>query len=275
MPESPHPLSHFRWLLRPSWLWRHLVVLLIVTTCVSLGFWQLARMRQRAAFNLLLTERLTTQAQAWTRLAQQYQLDASVREPHAAAYRRAAIAGRYDTAREFLLHPRSRDGQPGFDLITPLIFAEGRAVLVDRGWIPLALDTPPFTPALPSADYVELEGFILPEQDPATRGLRPRDPAEGVLQRSYYVDVDRLQGQFPYQLEPAYLLLAKQEPPQQPSEVGVVFPVMPLAPVPDAGPHLSYALQWFSFATIGIVGYILLLRVRSREQKTTFSSLSS
>ena len=35
-------------------------------------------------------------------------------------------------------------------------------------------------------------------------------------------------------------------------------------PIPDPdlseGPHRSYAFQWFTFATIGIVGYVILLR---------------
>ena len=28
----------------------------------------------------------------------------------------------------------------------------------------------------------------------------------------------------------------------------------------DEGPHFSYAVQWFLFATVGVVGYPILLR---------------
>lgn len=247
--------------LRPSWLLRHLIVVAIVATCSSLGFWQLARRQSRATFNQQLSARLDAPARPFSELKQKYQLEAGVREGDAAAYRRALVEGRYDTEREFLLTPRSRDGQPGFDLITPLVFAENRAILVDRGWVPTTLHTPPVAPAAPAALEVSVEGFLLPEEDPTERGwLRPRNPSEGALAQSFYVDVDRLQGQFPYQLERGYLLLAEQNPAQED-----ILPALPLAPQPNAGPHLSYALQWFSFAIIGIVGYVLLLRRRWSE----------
>ena len=31
-------------------------------------------------------------------------------------------------------------------------------------------------------------------------------------------------------------------------------------PTLDAGPHLSYAFQWFAFAAIAITGYVILGR---------------
>ena len=40
------------------------------------------------------------------------------------------------------------------------------------------------------------------------------------------------------------------------------LPRIPPAPAPEAGPHLGYAIQWFFFAGVAIVGYALLLRRR-------------
>jgi cytochrome oxidase assembly protein ShyY1 len=34
----------------------------------------------------------------------------------------------------------------------------------------------------------------------------------------------------------------------------------------DEGPHFSYAVQWFIFSTIAIVGYPLILRRNAREK---------
>ncbi|MEJ7584193.1 MAG: hypothetical protein WKF43_08930 [Acidimicrobiales bacterium] len=34
----------------------------------------------------------------------------------------------------------------------------------------------------------------------------------------------------------------------------------------DEGPHFSYAMQWFIFTTIALVGYPLILRRNAREQ---------
>jgi cytochrome oxidase assembly protein ShyY1 len=54
-----------------------------------------------------------------------------------------------------------------------------------------------------------------------------------------------------------YILLQGQQPAQaQPETVA--------PPGFDDGPHLSYAIQWFSFATIAVVGCVVLL-VRDRR----------
>ena len=36
-------------------------------------------------------------------------------------------------------------------------------------------------------------------------------------------------------------------------------------PTPTEGPHLSYAVQWFIFSAIAVVGYPLVLRYVSRR----------
>jgi cytochrome oxidase assembly protein ShyY1 len=43
--------------------------------------------------------------------------------------------------------------------------------------------------------------------------------------------------------------------------------LLPPAPTPDAGPHLSYAIQWFLFACIGIGGFVVLMRAESRLRR--------
>ena len=37
-------------------------------------------------------------------------------------------------------------------------------------------------------------------------------------------------------------------------------------PAVSEGPHLSYAVQWFIFTTIAVVGYVLLLRRVARDE---------
>jgi len=59
----------------------------------------------------------------------------------------------------------------------------------------------------------------------------------------------------PFELVPAYLKLRAQTP----STAGTL--PTPLPPEQhDLGPHLGYAIQWFSFAIIGVAGYFFLLR---------------
>jgi cytochrome oxidase assembly protein ShyY1 len=76
------------------------------------------------------------------------------------------------------------------------------------------------------------------------------------------LDLGALEELWGTDLAPVWLQLSEQDPPQ--SEL--VNPV----PLPDLdeGPHLSYAFQWFIFATIGAVGYVVILRRNARAAQT-------
>jgi cytochrome oxidase assembly protein ShyY1 len=56
-----------------------------------------------------------------------------------------------------------------------------------------------------------------------------------------------------FELAPLYLVVM--------GERGTDLPV-PAAPptFDDEGPHLAYAIQWFAFLVIGLVGYVFLIR---------------
>jgi len=121
---------------------------------------------------------------------------------------------------------------------------------VDRGWVPFDLTQPPVGQAGPPAGLVRLVGVLLPPEASTTRG-RP-SPRPDLTK----VDLGLLARQLPYPVFPVYLWLQRQVP-GQPGRLPIVSPLPDLTASP---PHLSYAIQWFTFATIGVVGYPLLLR---------------
>ena len=90
-------------------------------------------------------------------------------------------------------------------------------------------------------------------------------PAGAIFTR---IDLARLGRRFPYPIEPFYLWLMTQSPRQAAS-------LPQLAPLPDltvSPPHLSYTIQWFLFAAIGIIGYPVVLRrelLRGRAGEST------
>jgi surfeit locus 1 family protein len=51
------------------------------------------------------------------------------------------------------------------------------------------------------------------------------------------------------------------------------FPMRLELPETDDGPHLGYAIQWFSFAAIGLIGWLVL--VIRRGEVTLPGNLSS
>ncbi|XZG70304.1 SURF1 family protein [Chitinibacteraceae bacterium HSL-7] len=50
-------------------------------------------------------------------------------------YQPRRLQGRWWPERELLLDARSRDGQLGFEVVTPFVLADGSVVLVNRGWL--------------------------------------------------------------------------------------------------------------------------------------------
>lgn len=239
-------------LLRPRWLVGHLLVVGLVALFINFGLWQLDRLDSRAERNAFRSERLAAEPVPLRELLARHGDEVEQLE-----FRRVRAEGRYQPAHELLLRGRSRNGEPGWHVLTPLLQESGRVVLVDRGWVPIRMDEPPLEQATPPEGVITTEGIARVEEDPPEgwwARLAPRDPPEGQLSTAYYIDVDRLAPQIPYPLEPVYLETLSSSP-----AATYDFPLPAEPPAFERGPHLSYALQWFSFALIGIVGYTLLL----------------
>ncbi len=245
----------YRFLLRPRWLVAHTAVLAIAVLFVSLGLWQLRRLDERRADNALISQRLSQPPQALATAVAGAGGDAK-----ALAYRRVWVTGRYDVGDEVLLTPRADRDAPGHHVVTPLRTAAGRAVLVDRGWVPFALDEPPVAQAAPPDGEVRVEGIVLPPATAARAGSSRGDPQRLTFVSA--VDAERLQPQVAAPLYPFSLLLESQQP-VAPGEL----PRPPALPQPSEGSHLSYAIQWFSFAAIGVLGYPLLIRKSLRARR--------
>jgi len=90
--------------------------------------------------------------------------------------------------------------------------------------------------------------------DRTAEGFQVADPAEGTLTSLARPDVARLAAQVNYPMSPVVVRI-------DPATVDAAALPMPLAPPPlDAGPHASYAVQWFIFSAIALVGYPTVLR---------------
>jgi surfeit locus 1 family protein len=173
------------------------------------------------------------------------------------AYRRVAAVGVFDPQSEVLIRSQVHLGIAGFHVITPLMLEDGSAVLINRGWVPLTLDTVPVSQAPPPSGETTIEGWV--ELSGERPPLGPTDPETGRLVSMSRVDIERIQDQVGYSLAPVYLVMTGEE--------GVLpEPVSPPT-FDDEGPHLGYAIQWFGFAIIGIVGYLFLARRRSGQSR--------
>jgi surfeit locus 1 family protein len=238
-------------LLRPRLVVSHLLVLTVAAACVWLGLWQLDRLDQVRTHNDRLAARLQAEPvdlQTLLTGAGSEGVDEAALE-----FRRVEVAGRYRPAEEVLQRGRSHQNQQGFHLLTPFELRDGGVVLVRRGWVPVDRSSPPVSDAAPPAGEVLLRGVL--ERPVGQPGFGPRDPDEGRLEQVFHTDTARLDRQVEGVLFP--MVLRAEGP------IGVEASRLPVAvgsPELDGGNHLSYALQWFSFAVIAVIGYLAWLR---------------
>ncbi len=271
---TERPARAWRALLTPTWIVGHLLAISAVVGFTQFGFWQLRRHEQRVLRNAAIEARLAAPA---TDLASALAAAAAAEHtsapmaPHPLDYRRVVVSGRFDPAFEVLRRPVSRDGAPGFHIVTPLVLDDGDAVLVERGWVPQGLDSVPVEAAPPPSGLVTIQAWAFPGETPPTGPLAlfaPRDPPEGPLAQVAYVDLERIGAQVPYPLRPLRLLLDARA--RQPGDV--TLPLPPSAPEVTLGSHLGYAVQWFSFVLITLIGYTALLRRRLVEAEDALNA---
>jgi surfeit locus 1 family protein len=242
----------YRFALRPRWLLGHVLALAAVVGFVTLGFWQLRRLDERREFNAVVERRGDAPVRPLGALLRAAGDERSLR------WRRATVTGTYDPGAEVLLTARSQAGRPGHHVLTPLVTDAGRAVIVDRGWVPYRVAGPPVRPAAPPRGPVTVHGVVFT----GTSTDRYGRTASGRLEFVSEVDLARLAGPSPAPLAPVYVQLRRQSPPQPGP-----FPVPARLPALTEGPHLSYAGQWFLFAAVVLVGYPLLLVRTARDQR--------
>lgn len=213
----------------------------IAIACVAAGFWQISRLRARQRANELLAAR---------RFAPVVELKDLPADTGAAHFRRVHIKGIYDTGQELIYTLRGRNGSPGVNILTPVLRTNNdTAVLVNRGWVysgdGTSVDLAPWR----EGDTVDGHGFV--ETFPANVPAEAPNPARP---RSFRrLNRAELQKILPYPIANYYVVLTDSA--TSPSAPPRVEPASL-----DEGPHRSYAIQWFSFAAIAIVGLVIFLR---------------
>jgi cytochrome oxidase assembly protein ShyY1 len=214
----------------------------VAAACVGLGFWQLQRLSDRRASNAEIERERSREPLPLTSV-----------DTGAEAYTPVRVSGRFDATREVLVYGGTHDGEPGYRLVTPLVLDDGSAILVVRGWVPFRMRSAPVAAAAPPAGELTVHGFVVPDEGD---GSTVPD-ANGVIGR---LDIEGIGSRIPSPLSEIAIQLTEQSV-SQPYELPIAFGWPELS----EGPHLSYAIQWFAFAAIAVVGAVVLLRRGDRE----------
>jgi surfeit locus 1 family protein len=140
--------------------------------------------------------------------------------------------------------------------------ASDTAVLVNRGWA-YAPDGMRVDLTLFREDSMAVVDGFADEFSAARDGPVSTPSVARAVRR---LDRDSITSRIPYPLAP--VLLVQQADSGEFTAVDRGTPVRVGPPPLDEGPHRAYAIQWFGFAVVGIVGTLLVLR-RDRNRRAT------
>lgn len=227
--------------MRPKALLGLLIPLACAALFVRLGVWQVARHRQRADYNARVSARLAADPLPFAALPGDTAL---VRG------QRVALAGTFRYDLEQVLAGRANEGAPSVHLLTPVERpGQDTLVVVLRGWVPSPDAAEVDRRAWRERDTVSLSGYAIPL--PPDGPAAPADTARPMRA----LNTAALRSRLGRPVAAAVVVMTSDEP-----KPGEPRPRRLPGPVLSAGNHRSYAIQWFSFAAIAVVGGVLLFR---------------
>lgn len=212
----------------------------------GLGLWQLERLQWKLG---LIAEMHRNMAAA------PISLDAALALGNdRAEYRQVTVTGRFDNANEAYVFTTGPHGEPVYHVLTPLMLGNGRAMMIDRGYVTIALRNPISRPLSEPHEPVEVvgiwrtserPGLFTPPPDFAHRVWFSRD-VSGIAR------ADRVRLGAPAILD----AIARPGAPEWPrgGQTRVDLP----------NDHLQYALTWFLLAGALVVVYFTYHRAQGR-----------
>jgi cytochrome oxidase assembly protein ShyY1 len=239
-------------LLQRRWIAGHLLALVMFGLFLGLGVWQLARNTHKHQISAQEKAAYAKPAPDVTTVAVEAQEGS-----------RAQARGTFDGAHETILRNQIRHGNVGVDVLTPLRLPDGTAVLVDRGWVQASAQSGITTDPPPNGSAV-VHGLVH-DSNPLSEDDTVDHLPDGRLAVPR-VDIAAIARTLPYKLRPVWIEAQAIEP----TPTGNA-PELPQPPPPDPVNHMQYALEWFAFALIPLIGWPIALRRLARQRSAAMS----
>lgn len=240
----------YRFVLSARWIGFAVFVVLLAAICTRLGVWQMDKLGQRLDRNELVTKHFAAEpVDLMTAMPDGTEVDKTNE------WTRVTAVGTYDLGQQLTVKFMTRDGAPGADVVTPLVLPSGEALLVDRGWIETENNVTKPDPPAPPSGKVTIEGWLRKNSGAGTNATVPSDGQIRAISSSVLAD------HMPYKLINGYINLQKQAP------EGATGLAAEPKPELGQGPHFFYALQWWFFALLAIVGYFWFARAEAKERR--------
>jgi len=234
---------------KPRWIFLLVLAAGLGSLFIRLGFWQWHKYHARASQNAA-----TLAGQNAAPVPIQALLPEGSADDGSSAFRRVTITGEYDIAHDLAVYGRTRNAQPGNEVITPMVLPDGRVIIINRGWIPFQGGKPDLAASTPPSGPVDITGVLEPSETTGT-------PLPPEMTQVAFIDLGELSSWLGRPVIPYWVHLQAQTPPQ------AAFPKTVQLPLLDGGPYFSYALQWWFFASVAFLGYPFLLQREARDRR--------
>ena len=247
-------MRRLMFVLRPGWIALALVVAgFAYLSLTVLAPWQLGKNTTTSRENNQIKASLSADPVAVTTFLPQQ--DSSAPD---AQWRQVTATGQYLPAAQALARLRLIAGKPAYEVLTAFAVENGPTVLVNRGYVrpERGTEVPRVDP--PPTDTVSITARL---RDSETAPADSKQPfREGDVLQVYAIDTRQVAAATGTELTGSYLQLQENQP--------GALDAMPL-PNLDAGPFLSYGIQWIAFgilAPIGL-GYFAYSEIRIRRRE--------
>jgi cytochrome oxidase assembly protein ShyY1 len=244
-------MRRLAFLLRPGWIALAVVVVAFTYLCFSvLAPWQLGKNTKTSRENDQIQHSLTTEPVPLKTLLPQQ--DSSATDGQ---WRRVTATGHYLPDKQVVARLRVAEGDQAMEVLLPFVVDGGPTVLVDRGYVrPLPgsrvppVTAPPRGAVTITARLRDSEGPVLDKKSFVSDGVR----------QVYSISTSQIATLVGAPLAGSYLQLVDN----QPGGLGVIA-----LPHLDAGPFLSYGIQWITFGVIApiLLGYFVYAEVQARR----------
>lgn len=206
----------------------------ILPVLIALGVWQLNRAEAKRSLVELQSTRQATDSVLLSASLPDISLDL--------LFKPAKGVGHYDNNHQFLLDNQVRKGRPGFFVLTPfLLKSQNKAVLVNRGWVPLGKHRSDLPDINVENTEITLTGRINLFPGVGLKLAGAEIPSAGWPALVQVVDANALAKKLGYPLYGFQIELDKA------AANGFVREWQePMAMTPEK--HVGYAVQWFLLA---------------------------
>jgi len=252
-----------RWtqFLRPGWIALAIVVAAFAYLCFTvLAPWQLHKNTKTSRENNQISASLSAQPVALKSVLPQQDSSAPDHQ-----WSRVTATGHYLADKQILARLRVIEGDPAFEVLVPFAVDGGPTVLVDRGYVRPVQGSKVPAIAPPPTGTVTVAARLR-DSEPVTQGKDPfrQDGAQQV----YSINTAQIAALTGIPLAGSYVQLTEN----QPGGLGVIG-----LPHLDAGPFLSYGIQWIAFGIIApiMVGYFVYSEIRQRRREKAYTAAKS